>query len=72
MARYRIHQFDIKDHVTNSDTIDCSNDEEALRLFASVAIRSYAIELWMGRRLVRRHATAVPRKQTARMAWPRR
>ena len=71
MARYRIHQFDAQDHVTNSDAVDCSNDEEALRLFANVPIRNHAIELWLGRRLVQRHSTPAPRKQIVRMAWPR-
>jgi hypothetical protein len=72
MAQYRIHQFDSRDHVLTSHSLDCANDEEALTRFSSAPLRGHAMELWSGRRLVRRYSSAQsPRRGAGWMRWPR-
>jgi hypothetical protein len=68
VARYRIHQFDADDHVTNTDAIDCTSDDEALQIFRSFrTYDAHAVELWAGSRLIRRLFAASPSPQTSRV-----
>lgn len=71
MAHYRIHQFDSHDRVLTSLAVECANDEEALRLFSTAPLRGQTMELWAGRRLVRRQSGInAPFQRSGRMFWP--
>ncbi len=67
MARYRIHEFDVKGHVAVTHVVECDTDEEAIVEFGRIGGRRPATELWLESRCVKRSVKPGPARPDARM-----